>query len=160
MRSTASGYKLPPPRLKSNDEISATDAAFAAAGCGLDLSATGVRLRVMLQRNKPRHAHLAHAAVVGMHAICCGLPALAMLAAALSGTASAAALLPDSFEQFHRMLHGYEVWILGLSAALVTLGAWLEVSSRVRRSAGFPWLFAFSVACFVVNAGVIFAHQA
>jgi hypothetical protein len=30
MRSTASGYKLPPPRLKSNDEISATDAAFAA----------------------------------------------------------------------------------------------------------------------------------
>jgi len=83
-----------------------------------------------------------------------------MLAAALSGAASSVALLPESFQQFHRMLHGYELWILGLSAALVTLGAWLEVRARRGRHHGFPWLFTFSVLCFAVNAGVILAHQA
>jgi hypothetical protein len=115
----------------------------------------------MLQRNSPRHAHIAHAAVVGMHAICCGLPALAMLAAALSGTASVGTLLPDSFEQFHRLLHGYELWIVGVSAALVTLGAWLEVGARrTHQGHGFPWLFAFSVLCFLLNVGVILAHRA
>ena len=115
----------------------------------------------MLQRNNPRRAHIAHAAVVGMHAICCGLPALAMLAAAVSGAASVGALLPDSFEQFHRLLHGYELWIVGLSAALVTLGAWLEVSARRNHPGqGFPWLFAFSVLCFLLNVGVILAHRA
>ena len=115
----------------------------------------------MLQRNNPQHAHIAHAAVVGMHAICCGLPALAMLAAALSGAASVGALLPDSFEQFHRLLHGYELWIVGLSAALVALGAWLEVGARRNHPGqGFPWLFAFSVLCFLINVGVILAHRA
>lgn len=115
----------------------------------------------MLQRNNPHHAHLAHAAVVGVHAVCCGLPALAMLAAVVSGTASVGALIPDSFEQFHRLLHGLELWIVGLSAGLVTLGAWLELSAR-RNHPGqaFPWLFAFSVLCFLVNVGVILAHRA
>ena len=115
----------------------------------------------MLQRNNPHHAHIAHAAVVGLHAICCGLPALAMLAATLSGAASIGALLPDSFEQFHRLLHGYEVWIVGLSAALVTLGAWLEMGARRKHPRqGFPWLFAFSLLCFLINVGVILAHRA
>jgi hypothetical protein len=92
---------------------------------------------------------------------CCGLPALAMLAAAFSGAASAGALLPDSFQQFHRLLHGYELWIVGLSAVLVTLGAWLEVSARrAHPGQGFPWLFGFSVLCFLINVGVILAHQA
>lgn len=115
----------------------------------------------MLQRNaKARHAHVAHAAVVGMHALCCGLPALAMLAAALSGATSGVALLSDSLQFFHRLLHGYELWILGLSAVLVTVGAWLEVSARRGRHAhGFPWLFAFSVFCFLVNVAVVFAHR-
>ena len=115
----------------------------------------------MLQRNNGHHAHIAHAAVVGMHAICCGLPALAMLAAALSGATSVGALLPDSFEQFHRLLHGYELWIVGLSAALVAVGAWMEVSARRNHPGqGFPWLFAFSVLCFLINVGVILAHRA
>lgn len=114
----------------------------------------------MLQRNNSRHAHIAHAAVVGLHAICCGLPALVMLAAALSGAASVSTLLPDSFEQFHRALHGYELWIVGVSATLVTFGAWLEVGARRNHpSHGFPWLFAFSVLCFVINVGVVFAHR-
>lgn len=116
----------------------------------------------MLQRNAPaHHAHLAHAAVVGMHAICCGLPVLAMLAAAFSGAASAGALLPDLFEVFHRFLHGYELWIVALSAGLVTVGGWMELGVRRKGHAhGFPWLFAFSCACFVFNLAVILAHRA
>ena len=125
----------------------------------LDQAAPGANFRVMLQRNAPRHAHLAHAAVVGVHAVCCGLPALALTAAALSGATSVAALLPDFFEQFHRLLHARELWILGLSAALVALGAALEIGARRGRQHGFPWLFAFSVLCFLINAGVILAHR-
>jgi hypothetical protein len=83
-----------------------------------------------------------------------------MLAAAASGAVSAATLLPDSFELFHGWLHGYEVWILGLSAVLVTLGAALELRARRRHAHGFPWLFAFSVLCFAINVGVILAHRA
>jgi hypothetical protein len=154
------GYKHCKTCVAPNDEACATDAAFSASGCILDLKAAAATLRVMLQRNSPRHAHLAHAAVVGMHAICCGLPAAAMLAAALSGAASSATLLPDSLQQFHRLLHGYELWILGLSAALVILGAWLEARARRGHAHGFPWLFAFSVLCFAINAGVILAHRA
>jgi hypothetical protein len=56
---------------------------------------------------------------------------------------------------------GVRIWILGVSAALVTLGAWLEVSSRrTHPGHGFPWLFAFSVLCFAINVGVILAHRA
>lgn len=84
-----------------------------------------------------------------------------MLVAGLSGAVSASVLLPDSFELFHRMLHGYEGWILTLSAALVALGAWLEIDARRDGHArGFPWLFAISVLCLCINAGVILAHQA
>jgi len=117
----------------------------------------------MLQHNAvaaPHRAHVAHAAVVGLHAVCCGLPAAAMLAAGLSGAASGVVLLSDFLGLFHRWLHGYEVWVLGLSAGLVALGAWLEVDvRRGGRSAGFPWLFAFSVLCLLVNVGVLLAHR-
>ena len=116
----------------------------------------------MLQRNaKPDHAHLAHAAVVGMHAFCCGLPIAAILAAGLTGAASASALLPDSFEVFHHLLHGYEPLIVAVSALLVVLGGWMEVSSRRQgRAHGFPWLFALSLGCFLANAALVLAHRA
>lgn len=116
----------------------------------------------MLQRNaSPAHrAHLAHAALIGLHSLCCGLPALAMAAAALSGAASGIALFADIFESIHVLLHGYELWILGLSAALVVIGGALELRGRrVGHAHGFPWLFAFSAFCFLVNAGIIFLHQ-
>jgi hypothetical protein len=104
---------------------------------------------------------LAHAAVVGVHALCCGVPMAAMLVAGLSGAVSAGMLLPDSFELFHQWMHGYELWILALSASLVVLGAWLEVEARRGRvAAGFPWLFAVSVGCLCINAAVILGHQA
>jgi hypothetical protein len=117
----------------------------------------------MLQHNNlqaGRRAHFAHATVVGLHALCCGLPALAMLAAAVSGVASSAALVPDSVAVLHDLLHRQELWILGLSAALVVIGGWLEASARRNHRHGFPWLFAFSVLCFVANAAIILAHRA
>ena len=97
---------------------------------------------------------------MGLHAICCGLPALAMLAAALSGATSGVALLAGSFEEIHHFLHEHEIWVLIASAALVVTGGWLEMASRRIHRHGFPWLFAFSVLCFVINVAIIFAHRA
>jgi hypothetical protein len=117
----------------------------------------------MLQHNSlrsGRRAHFAHATVMGLHALCCGLPALAMLAAAASGAASSVVLLSDSMAIFHNFLHRHELWILAISAALVVAGGWLEANARRRHRHGFPWLFAFSVLCFVANLAIIIAHRA
>ncbi|MBC7767198.1 MAG: hypothetical protein H7124_00250 [Phycisphaerales bacterium] len=103
---------------------------------------------------------MAHAAVVGLHALCCGLPALAMLAAAISGATSGAALFSDAIQPFHDFLHVYEVWILVVSALLVVSGGVLEaLSRRGGHKPGFPWLFAFSVGCFIANVAIIVAHR-
>ncbi|MBL8546752.1 MAG: hypothetical protein JNL81_09815 [Hyphomonadaceae bacterium] len=96
---------------------------------------------------------------MSLHAICCGLPALAMIAAAVSGATSGIAVLAGYFAPVHRFLHGHEVWILVVSAALVLVGGWLEASARRRHSHGFPWLFAFSVLCFVANVAIILVHR-
>lgn len=119
----------------------------------------------MLQHNARasggRPAHLAHAALIGLHALCCGLPALALGAAALSGTASGVALFSDSVGQLHDFLHGRELWILAASAVLVLLGAAMEANARRGgHSHGFPWLFAFSALCFLANVALIAVHRA
>lgn len=118
----------------------------------------------MLQHNgvaAGRRAHLAHAAVVSLHAFCCGLPALALLAAAASGAATSVVLLSDFVTPFHAFLHQHEIWLLALSALLVVLGGALEIRGRVRpHRLGFPWLFALSAACFVLNFAIIFSHRA
>jgi len=117
----------------------------------------------MLQHNSTqagKKAHIAHAAVVGLHAICCGLPALALLAAAVSGAASGTALLANAFTPIHDFLHQHEVWILAASAALVVGGGVLEVVARRGPHAhGFPWLFSVSVACFAANVAIVLAHR-
>lgn len=119
---------------------------------------------VMLQHNAKKagkRAHVAHAAVMGVHALCCGMPGLAMLAAAVSGTASGAALASESFAEFHAILHHHEGWILAISAALVVSGAILEMfARRGPHRHGFPWLFAFSTACFGANVAIILGHRA
>lgn len=146
------------PLIAPNDEFAATDRCSR-----LDGKAENAKLHAMLQHNSARagrRAHLAHAAVMGMHAFCCGLPALAMLAAAVSGATSGIALLSDSFAKMHDFLHAHEVWILIVSAALVISGGWLEVSSRRHHRHGFPWLFAFSVLCFLANVTIIVLHRA
>jgi hypothetical protein len=116
----------------------------------------------MLQHNTAkarRGAHLAHAAVMGLHAFCCGLPALAMFAAAVSSLTSVSALLSDSIAETHSFLHAHEVWILAVSAALVVVGGALEAAARRNHAQGFPWLFAFSVLCFLGNVAIIVAHR-
>lgn len=119
----------------------------------------------MLQHNAPksdapRRAHIAHAALISLHAFCCGMPALAMLAAAVSGAASSAALLSDSFGYLHEFLHAHELWILVVSAALVVTGGALELNARRGgHTHGFPWLFAFSVLCFVANVAIVVIHR-
>lgn len=118
----------------------------------------------MLQHNSaeaPRRAHIAHAVVVGLHTLCCGLPALALLAAALSGATSGITLLADFIEPLHHFLHQHEVWILVVSAGLVVTGAVLELVSRRRpHNHGFPWLFSVSVLCFLANVAIVVAHRA
>lgn len=85
-----------------------------------------------------------------------------MLAAALSGATSGAALLPSSFSALHALLHTHEIWILVVSAALVTGGGLMEVTARRGPGAakGFPVMFAVSVACFALNVAIIAAHRA
>lgn len=118
----------------------------------------------MLQHNSAqagRKAHLAHAAVVSLHALCCGLPALAMLAAALSGATSGIAALAGFVEPFHDLLHRHEIWILVVSAALVAAGGALEAAARRGpHTHGFPWLFLVSVFSFLINVAIVVAHRA
>jgi drug/metabolite transporter (DMT)-like permease len=112
----------------------------------------------MLQRNT-QNAHLAHAAVVSLHAVCCGAPLLALVATSLWGTASVLAAFGAWVAPAHEALHGFELWILAVSALLVIVGGLLEWHARKRSGRRhFPWLFGISVGCFVANAALIGAH--
>jgi hypothetical protein len=118
----------------------------------------------MLQHNAARtgrQAHLAHAAVLSLHSLCCGLPALAVTLAALGVSAGGLTTLGGAFVQFHAFMHGNELWILALSAALVTIGGVMEVNARRSHDhKGVPWLFVMSVCCFVANVAIIAVHRA
>src|SRR5262249_36817161 len=81
-------------------------------------------------------AHLAHAAVIAMHTLCCGLPILALTLAGLSGVSAGASLFVVSTTRVHNLLHAHEIWILALSGTLVTGGAileWLAMRSGARQ---------------------------
>lgn len=145
-------------------ELIAKLRSYGYTATPLDARRRYVIYRAMLQHNSARagkKAHIAHAALIGFHALCCGLPALAMTAAAVSGLTSGAALMSGVFEPLHALLHTHEVWILVGSAALVVTGGVLEVVARRGAHAhGFPWLFAFSVGCFLANVAIVMAHRA
>jgi hypothetical protein len=99
-------------------------------------------------------AHLAHAAVVGMHALCCGLPAaFALFGAALGAFAWAAPI-----SALHNWLHGYEPEILLLSFSLVAIGGVAEWRIRKARR-GVPKLYALSLACFIANSALVAEHR-
>lgn len=101
-----------------------------------------------------RRTHWAHVAVVALHAICCGLPILASVA----GVAASAALMGGVL-RFHTFLHGRELLLLGISAALVA-GGWYAERRFVRRTgAGVSPLFWVSLACFAFNAAIVFGHR-
>ncbi len=118
----------------------------------------------MLQHNAHQagaKAHVAHAAMLAMHALCCGLPIVAMSLAALSGATSGATAFVATTGQLHALLHSHELWILAGSALLVSMGGAFEVVARRGGIArGFPWMFAVSVACFVLNFAIIAVHRA
>lgn len=116
----------------------------------------------MLQHNATHgdRAHLAHAAMISLHAFCCGMPALAMMLMALSGAASGGSIFVVTTQRLHAALHGQEIWILAASAVLVGIGGLFELAARrggARR--GFPWLFALSLGCFALNFAIIALHR-
>lgn len=101
-----------------------------------------------------RRTHWAHVAVVALHAICCGLPILASVA----GIAASAALMGGVL-RFHSFLHGRELWLLGISAALVAGGWFAERRFMRRTGAGVSPLFWLSLACFAFNAAIVLGHR-
>lgn len=101
-----------------------------------------------------RRTHWAHVAMVTLHTICCGLPLLA----SVTGLAASAALMGDVL-RLHDYLHGRELWLLGVSAALVLFGGLAEWRLF---GAGKRWvspLFAVSLACFAFNAAIVMGHR-
>lgn len=107
-----------------------------------------------------RKAHLTHALVVGLHALCCGLPILALAAVGLSGAAVGVVQFSEAASAVHGLAHAYELWVLLGSAVLVSVGAVLELAAwRKRARPVFPWLFAVSLLCFLVNAAIVLSHQ-
>jgi hypothetical protein len=119
----------------------------------------------MLQHNTAAaqagaRAHVAHAAMLALHALCCGLPIVAVSLAALSSATSGATAFVASTGWLHGVLHSHEVWILAGSAVLVAIGALFEVAARRGGARHFPWMFAVSLSCFVLNFAIIAAHRA
>lgn len=118
----------------------------------------------MLQDNTAeahgRRAHLAHAAVVSLHALCCGLPAAALMLTAATGATTGITLFAEYAGEAHAILHAHELWILGLSAVLVLVGGVLELATRRDgKHRRLPWLYFLSVGCFALNLAIILAHR-
>ena len=106
-------------------------------------------------------AHLAHAAMVGMHSLCCGLPIAALMLSAVVGASTGLTALALKVAPLHRLLHAQEIWLVALSAALVSVGGYYEVRARKQGGhRGFPWLYALSCACFVFNLTIVAVHRA
>ena len=96
---------------------------------------------------------------MGLHALCCGAPLLALAAASLSG-AAVSVFLPGSFLALHDFIHVHEIWVLVLSATLLAVGAGLELRARWGgRARGFPLLLLLSALCFLANVALILGHR-
>ena len=112
----------------------------------------------MLQHNADRGAHQTHwlhAAVVGMHTLCCGIPAFLAITGAAMGMLTWAS---GPVTAVHHWLHGYEPEILGLSVTLVTIGGFLEWRKH-RFKKGIPALYALSICCLIANIAIIAVHR-
>ena len=113
----------------------------------------------MIARGGDR-AHLAHAAMISLHALCCGLPVVALALAAASGAATGVSLFLAASQNLHAVLHQHEIWILALSATLVSLGGWFEWRAwRSGARRGISPLFAVSLGCFALNIAIIAVHR-
>lgn len=132
----------------------------------LDPRRADAKLAVMLQHNTGTgsaagaRAHIAHVAMITLHTLCCGLPVVAMALMATAGASSGLSAFAATTGEFHGFLHARELWILAVSVLLVGAGAAFELHNRRRRGGGpFPWLFALSAACLVVNIAIMAAHH-
>ncbi len=101
-----------------------------------------------------RRAHIAHAAVVAIHALCCGAPIVLLLVASAATSAAGGFVT-----QTHAFLHGHELWLIALSAALILGGAWAEWRARQSGHKRFPVLFALSLACLLANVAIVAVHR-
>jgi hypothetical protein len=109
----------------------------------------------MPERRNATRAHWAHAGVVALHTLCCGLP----LAVSLLGLAASASLMGGVLT-WHAVLHERELWLLAGSAALVAIGAFAEWRFvRADRGRRISALFAVSLACFALNGAIVAGHR-
>ena len=106
-------------------------------------------------KSHAHRAHVAHAAVVGLHSICCGAP----IAILLFSASAAAGTLGGFVTHAHAFLHGHEFWLLAVSASLIVLGGVAEWRARRAGARHFPVMFAVSVACLFLNVAIIAAHR-
>lgn len=107
-------------------------------------------------------SHLAHAAMVSLHSLCCGLPILATLASSVLGAGLLG--LQRGATLAHEQIHRVELALVVLSAAFVLLGAALEWRAHQRRrQAGEPGrvslFFLASVGFLAFNAWFTTLHQ-
>lgn len=108
-----------------------------------------------------QRAHVAHAAMISLHALCCGLPILALMLTALSGAAAGTTLLLTTSREVHAALHTHELWILAVSVVLVTVGGLFEVAAiRAGLRRWISPLFLLSLACFAFNVAILAVHRA
>lgn len=114
----------------------------------------------MLQHNtaasarSARQAHWAHAAVVAIHALCCGAPIVLLLVASAAATAAGGFIL-----KAHAFLHGHELWLISLSALLILIGGYAEWRAHRGGLRRFPALFALSCACLIANVAIVALHR-
>jgi len=112
----------------------------------------------MLQHNASkvgRRAHVMHAAMIAIHALCCGIPVIALAAAGASSTFAGLSVVAGGV---HGALHAREIWLLGVSAALVAIGGAFEWRARTSNT-GIPVLFAISLGCFALNLLIVASHR-
>ena len=114
----------------------------------------------MLQHNTKneslsRRTHWAHAAVVALHTVCCGIPAFLAITGAAMWILSWAS---GPVASIHGFIHGYEAEVTALSFILVVVGGALEWHHRAGRK-GIPKLYALSLICFFANISLIAAHR-
>lgn len=101
-----------------------------------------------------RHAHAAHAAMVSLHALCCGAPVALSLLSIGAATAAGGFVF-----ELHHLLHAHELWLLALSALLVSIGGYAEWRAFRAGQRRVPLLYVVSIACFVANAAIIAGHR-
>jgi len=107
-------------------------------------------------KNEAHRAHWAHAAVLSLHAICCGAPIALLLVGAVTASVVGAGWVLGA----HAFLHAHEFWLLALSGSLVVYGGFGEWRARKSGAhAGFPVLWAMSGLCLAANVTIVVLHR-